>query len=909
MRLLLLLLGAAALGQAQDERDDPALGQDIDAAGVCPTGHQLLWTLSASLREISEAVLGMREQVAALEHDVNGLLGVEGDATLQIRAPPNGPERFVLALTEQAVELDALARGVAGQLIVAQDDAATAFRALSGDAEMDADGVLDLVPGAVTLDEIEQLGEAELIIGTPCERVFGTTTCTNNNTRATLSGDVRLSADGEVRVLPNVLQLSQITRGGSGQLIVGQGSDGDAAYKTMLGDAELLNSGALLLREDVVTDYHIAAGSVKAEHLGRESVGVDALAPECVTREKMADNSVDTDAILDGSVTSQDLADDSITTEKLAPHPDGVDGEGQLFMYGADGRLERTLVRNDASLMAGGILTIQNAAISSAKLADGAVTAAKLAENSVTESALADFSVTYDKLRLTEGFPPFVKSGPVGGHVNVVTMTNTARSLDMIGTEGRLLFQQYYRGAVDEMSQEADAGAVGIAAETNWGPSAASRDAYIALHAASGGVMEERARFGRAATRLGPALDTQGSDDAAYRLEVGGATTLTAKCGACGDGGALRLANAETQASGSLVHLAGTTGQAALVVAAGDVEVAEGLSVGGALSVAALAPTEIVAPGTAGGALTLRSAGAQSSGDLCVLEGSAGQSALRVSAGDTALGGALAVSGAAALTELPGGTAVLSVSSAAVTLAKPLRTSELIEASAGLELGGALDASGGDGLVLSLPAAASALTIGASGAEPLITVDTTAGTVSVASVQASELAALDGQLDLSASAAGVLKVAVNSPTALRVRSEVLGIVKDYLTVDAEEDVVGVTALRTESLRLAVEEVVASDAIVIPAKAVVRVLPDDEDPATVTANWFTLQTPPEAGHTLLLSNHADAALRDSNGRLQDLPSGYAAQYVFLGSGTWMQFSSQPVPEDSRLLAPVDPAPGG
>ena len=47
----------------------------------------------------------------------------------------------------------------------------------------------------------------------------------------------------------------------------------------------------------------------------------------------------------------------------------------------------------------------------------------------------------------------------------------------------------------------------------------------------------------------------------------------------------------------------------------------------------------------------------------------------------------------------------------------------------------------------------------------------------------------------------VLKVAVNSPTALRVRSEVLGIVKDYLTVDAEEDVVGVTALRTESLRL------------------------------------------------------------------------------------------------------------
>eukprot|EP01046_Picozoa_sp_COSAG06_P075607 COSAG06_NODE_23713_length_683_cov_1.398973_2_plen_61_part_01 len=58
----------------------------------------------------------------------------------------------------------------------------------------------------------------------------------------------------------------------------------------------------------------------------------DSLGPACVTREKVATNSIDTDAIIDGSVTSADLADNSISTEKLAPHPDGVDGEGQLFM-------------------------------------------------------------------------------------------------------------------------------------------------------------------------------------------------------------------------------------------------------------------------------------------------------------------------------------------------------------------------------------------------------------------------------------------------------------------------------------------------------------------------------------------------------------------------------------------------
>jgi hypothetical protein len=920
MRFHLALVAAALLldpvARAEDALLDQSLGQDLDTSGLlpggaCPTGHQLLWTLSASLGEISKAVLQMREQVAVLEHNVRGLLGVEGDATLQIRAPTGSTskadERFVLALTQEAVELNALARGLAGQLVVAQDNAATAFRTLGGDATLDADGVLDLGRGAVSLDEIEQLDEAELIIGTPCDRAFGETECKNNNTRVQLSGDVRLAADGEVRVLPNALQLSQLVRGGGGQLLVGQGQDADSEYKTLLGDATLAASGALLLRENVVTDYHIAPGVVQTEHLARELVITDSLGPACVTREKVATNSIDTDAIIDGSVTSADLADNSISTEKLAPHPDGVDGEGQLFMYGADGRLERTRVRHDASLMAGGVLTIQNDAISSAKIADGAVIADKLADYSVTERSIAPFSVTYDKLRLTEGFPPFEKDGTVGESVDVVTMLNTARGPEMIGTEGRLLFQQYYRGAVDEMSQQDDAGAVGVGAETNWGPTGASRDAYVALHAVTQGVMVQRAKFGASVTRLGPELSTQAADGAVYRVEVGGTTALTAKCASCGDGGALQLQNAEAQTSGSLVHLSGTTGQAALKIAAGNVEVDESLIIGGTLSVATLAPTEIAAAGTAGGALILRNEEAQTGGDLFSIEGTAGQSALRVAAGNTQLGGTLVVDGAATLCELPDDTAVLTVSTTSVAVAKPLLAAERVEASSGLVLtGGALDTSGNAaGLDVVLPAdMGAALTVGALDGEDLLTLNTATGITTVSSLRASGITALDGRLDLSLEAEAVVRVAVNAPTALTVRSEVLGIQTDHLVVDAAADTVGVSTLHTESLQLGLATVTASDGIVIPVKSVVRVLPDDADPLTETDNWFTLLTPGAAGHMLLLSNHADAALRDSNGKLADLPAGYAGMYVFLGSGVWMQVSSQAIPEDNRLLTDVD-----
>ena len=461
-------------------------------------------------------------------HLVHGGVDVQGRSH-NVR----GPFEKARGLVGETVDQAGLAH-----VVVAQDNAATAFRTLGGDATLGADGVLDLRRGAVSLDEVEQLGEAELIIGTPCARGFGETECKNNNTRVQLSGDVRLAADGEVRVLPNALQLSQLVRGGRGQLLVGQGPDADSAYKTLLGDATLAASGALLLRENAVTDFHIAPGVIQTEHLARELVVSDSLGPACVTRSKIAANSIDSNAIIDRSVTSADLADNSISTEKLAPHPDGPDGEGQLFMYGADGRLERTRVRHDASLMAGGVLTIQNGAINSAKIADRAVIADKLADHSVTERSIAPFSVTYDKLRLTEGFPPFEKDGVVGEPVDVVTVLNTARGLEMIGTEGRLLFQQYYRGAVDEMSQQDDAGAVGVGAESNWGPATASRDAYVALHAVTQGVMVERAKFGASTTRIGPELAAQDIDGGAYRVEVGGTTTLTAKCAVCGDGNA-----------------------------------------------------------------------------------------------------------------------------------------------------------------------------------------------------------------------------------------------------------------------------------------------------------------------------------------------------------------------------------
>ena len=122
---------------------------------------------------MSKAVVRMRGQVAQLEHNVEGLLALGGDGSVQVRAPQaldeNGTayrkQQFRLAIAEQAVRTTNLARGLAGQLLLAQGNAAVAYRAVGGDATLDQDGVLDLAAGAVELDELRGLDEAEIIIG------------------------------------------------------------------------------------------------------------------------------------------------------------------------------------------------------------------------------------------------------------------------------------------------------------------------------------------------------------------------------------------------------------------------------------------------------------------------------------------------------------------------------------------------------------------------------------------------------------------------------------------------------------------------------------------------------------------------------------------------------------------------
>lgn len=301
---------------------------------------------------------------------------------------------------------------------------------------------------------------------------------------------------------------------------------------------------------------------------------------------------------------------------------------------------------------------------------------------------------------------------------------------------------------------------------------------------------------------------------------------------------------------------------------------------------------------------------------LLRVDGSAGQTALGVTAGDTSLGGDLGVSGTVLLASglgpaglcqgvLQGACPVAEIDATQMLLRRTVRASASLVAEAGLTLtSSSLDASGSGGLQLSLPVDnAAALRLVEAGqplSSAMLTVDTLNGKVSTPSLTAGNFVASDGEISLAPSGAitsGIITVPSGAASALTIRSQVLGVSTTHLTVDSAASVVSASALSAPkvsagSLRLGVAEVTAADSIVVPGTAsVVRVLAA----ASVFQNYYTLQSPGSsaAGHNLLLVNHASTQLRHSSSSLPVVAAGHAAQFVFLGGTSWLMLQSTAV----------------
>jgi hypothetical protein len=161
------------------------------------------------------------------------------------------------------------------------------------------------------------------------------------------------------------------------------------------------------------------------------TTGTIAITAGGVDNTMLAANAVTTDKIADGTITGPDIANTTITANKLAqsaatpgqvlkwngtnwlPAADDVGGgatptlnPGQILI--GDGTTNAAAALSGDATLAGGVLTIANNAITTAKinnnavdatkLADNAVTTAKITTNAVDNTKMADNAVTTPKI-------------------------------------------------------------------------------------------------------------------------------------------------------------------------------------------------------------------------------------------------------------------------------------------------------------------------------------------------------------------------------------------------------------------------------------------------------------------------------------------------------------------------------
>jgi hypothetical protein len=151
------------------------------------------------------------------------------------------------------------------------------------------------------------------------------------------------------------------------------------------------------------------------------TTGTIAITAGGVDNTMLAANAVTTDKIADGTITGPDIANTTITANKLAqsaatpgqvlkwngtnwlPSADDVGGgatptlnPGQILI--GDGTTNAAAALSGDATLAGGVLTIANNAITTAKINNNAVDATKLADNAVTTLKVANDAITSVKI-------------------------------------------------------------------------------------------------------------------------------------------------------------------------------------------------------------------------------------------------------------------------------------------------------------------------------------------------------------------------------------------------------------------------------------------------------------------------------------------------------------------------------
>ena len=234
-----------------------------------------------------------------------------------------------------------------------------------------------------------QVGPARLSGSTVFEEAVtaASVTSVGASSAATLSASAGVSGgsldiggnadiDGELDV-GGLFKMADVT---SGKLLVADGTSYEEV--SLSGDATLASSGALTIGNLAVTTAKLAADAVDGTKLADDSVNSEHIADGSIDLAHMSANSVDSDQYVDGSIDTAHIADNQVTLAKMAGLARGsviigdASGDPSALAKGTSAQFLQSdgtdpsyvSISGDATVAAGGALTIADDAVTPAKM-------------------------------------------------------------------------------------------------------------------------------------------------------------------------------------------------------------------------------------------------------------------------------------------------------------------------------------------------------------------------------------------------------------------------------------------------------------------------------------------------------------------------------------------------------------
>jgi len=219
------------------------------------------------------------------------------------------------------------------------------------------------------------------------EHISGANALLNHTTSSAIPQDVTLSVKAPDKAATMQIYYQQNPDTSTSGFIVGD------FFVRRAASAEMIVDGAITadkLAAGSVVAGKLAANSVAASNIAANAITADKLAADSVTAVKIAAGSVNASKIEANAVTADKLAANSVTAVKIAANAVTAD------------KIQAGTITAESGVIANGAITnahLDNAIVTTAKIADGAISRAKIQTAAIGEAQIDNAVITSGKIR------------------------------------------------------------------------------------------------------------------------------------------------------------------------------------------------------------------------------------------------------------------------------------------------------------------------------------------------------------------------------------------------------------------------------------------------------------------------------------------------------------------------------